>query len=60
MSGEATRAPLGGDETRSANRSWWDGEAEDYYAEHGAFLGDADFVWGPRVDRGAARPAAGA
>ncbi len=47
MSGEATRAPLGGDETRSANRSWWDGEAEDYYAEHGAFLGDADFVWGP-------------
>ena len=47
MSGEALRAPLGGDETRSANRSWWDGEADDYYAEHGAFLGDADFVWGP-------------
>ena len=22
-------------------------EADDYYAEHGAFLGDADFVWGP-------------
>jgi ubiquinone/menaquinone biosynthesis C-methylase UbiE len=47
MSGEATRVPLGGEETRSANRSWWDGEADDYYAEHGDFLGDADFVWGP-------------
>ena len=28
----------------AANRSWWDAEAEDYYAEHGAFLGDEDFV----------------
>ncbi len=34
-------------ETVSANRAWWDAEAEDYYAEHGAFLGDADFCWGP-------------
>ena len=34
-------------ETASANRSWWDAEADDYYAEHGAFLGDDDFVWGP-------------
>ncbi|MBD3783100.1 MAG: methyltransferase domain-containing protein [Micrococcales bacterium] len=34
-------------ETRAANRSWWDGEADDYHAEHGAFLGDAGFVWGP-------------
>ncbi len=34
-------------ETVRANRSWWDAEAADYYAEHGAFLGDADFVWGP-------------
>ncbi len=30
-----------------AQRSWWDAEAADYHAEHGAFLGDADFVWGP-------------
>ncbi len=30
-----------------ANRSWWDEEAEDYYAEHGAFLGDTDVTWGP-------------
>ena len=44
---EAARRPVGDDETRAANRSWWDGEAEDYYAEHGAFLGDAAFVWGP-------------
>src|SRR5690606_29047355 len=35
------------DETAAANRRWWDAEAEDYYAEHGSFLGDSDFVWGP-------------
>jgi SAM-dependent methyltransferase len=35
------------DETVRANRAWWDGEAVDYYAEHGSFLGDDDFVWGP-------------
>ena len=34
-------------ETVRANRSWWDGEAVEYYAEHGEFLGDDDFVWGP-------------
>jgi len=34
-------------ETARANRTWWDAEADDYYAEHGAFLGDNDFVWGP-------------
>jgi len=34
-------------ETARANRSWWDAEAQDYYAEHGAFLGDAELVWGP-------------
>jgi SAM-dependent methyltransferase len=34
-------------ETARANRSWWDLEADDYYREHGAFLGDDDFVWGP-------------
>ena len=28
-------------------RSWWDAEADGYYAEHGPFLGDDDFVWGP-------------
>jgi SAM-dependent methyltransferase len=35
------------DATLRANRRWWDGEADAYHAEHGAFLGDADFVWCP-------------
>jgi SAM-dependent methyltransferase len=34
-------------ETARANRTWWDDEADGYYAEHGSFLGDNDFVWGP-------------
>jgi len=42
-----TRREAGQPETVHANRAWWDGEAEDYYAEHGAFLGDADVTWGP-------------
>jgi SAM-dependent methyltransferase len=33
--------------TVRANRSWWDANADEYQAEHGAFLGDARFVWGP-------------
>jgi SAM-dependent methyltransferase len=32
---------------RAANRADWDEHADDYQAEHGAFLGDADLVWGP-------------
>ena len=44
---EAARRPVGAAETRAANRAWWDGEAEDYYADHGSFLGDTAFVWGP-------------
>jgi ubiquinone/menaquinone biosynthesis C-methylase UbiE len=35
------------DETRQANRAWWDLDADDYQDEHGAFLGDVDFVWCP-------------
>lgn len=42
-----TRGPLGADEAVRANRIWWDGDADSYQAEHGAFLGDADFVWCP-------------
>jgi SAM-dependent methyltransferase len=34
-------------ETTRANRTWWDLEADGYYDEHGTFLGDDDFVWGP-------------
>jgi SAM-dependent methyltransferase len=41
------RRQAGAAETAAANRAWWDAEAADYQAEHGAFLGDADFVWGP-------------
>lgn len=34
-------------EAEAANRADWDLEADDYQAEHGDFLGDARFVWGP-------------
>lgn len=44
---QVSRRQAGAEETAAANRSWWDAEAGDYYAEHGTFLGDADFVWGP-------------
>ena len=44
---QVSRRMAGAEETAAANRSWWDAEAGDYYAEHGAFLGDADFIWGP-------------
>jgi len=43
----ADRRAVDQPETAAANRSWWDGEAGAYYAEHGGFLGDSDFVWGP-------------
>jgi len=44
---QVTRRDAGPDETAAANRSWWDAEAGEYYAEHGSFLGDTEFVWGP-------------
>jgi SAM-dependent methyltransferase len=31
----------------AAARPWWDDNAAEYLAEHGRFLGDADFRWGP-------------
>jgi SAM-dependent methyltransferase len=34
-------------ETTAANRRWWDRSADAYQAEHGEFLGEADFVWCP-------------
>ncbi|MBV9593240.1 MAG: class I SAM-dependent methyltransferase [Actinobacteria bacterium] len=30
-----------------ANRRWWNSDADAYQAEHGQFLGAADFVWCP-------------
>jgi SAM-dependent methyltransferase len=38
---------VGADENRRASRRWWDGDADAYQAEHGDFLGSADFVWCP-------------
>lgn len=43
----ALRRLAGDDETRRANRGWWDGDADAYQAEHGAFLRDDGFVWCP-------------
>lgn len=42
-----TRRASGADTTVRANRRWWDGDADAYHDEHGAFLGVADFVWSP-------------
>ncbi|MFI6757712.1 class I SAM-dependent methyltransferase [Micromonospora sp. NPDC050417] len=42
-----TRRTVGDAETRRASRQWWDRDADDYQDEHGAFLGDVDFVWCP-------------
>lgn len=41
------RRPADARSTVQANRSWWDADADAYHAEHGEFLGDADFVWAP-------------
>jgi len=42
-----TRRSVGNAEARRANRRWWDGDADAYQADHGAFLGEVDFVWCP-------------
>jgi len=47
MTSTPASRPVGPQESARANRSWWDAEARDYYAEHGAFLGDADLLWCP-------------
>ncbi|MFD3802535.1 class I SAM-dependent methyltransferase [Streptomyces sp. NPDC058611] len=44
---EATRRDAGEAESSRAARGWWDRNADDYQNEHGAFLGDDRFVWGP-------------
>lgn len=41
------RRPASQAESRAANRSWWDDAAAGYQDEHGDFLGDVRFVWGP-------------
>ena len=41
------RREVTADDNRRASRSWWDGDADAYQAEHGGFLGEVDFVWCP-------------
>ncbi|MEU2391631.1 class I SAM-dependent methyltransferase [Streptomyces sp. NPDC007369] len=43
----ATRRDTDDAESSRASRTWWDRNADDYQREHGAFLGDDRFVWGP-------------
>ncbi|MFI6206661.1 class I SAM-dependent methyltransferase [Streptomyces sp. NPDC051041] len=44
---EATRRAADVAESARANRGWWDRNADEYQIEHGTFLGDDRFVWGP-------------
>ncbi|MFG3014572.1 class I SAM-dependent methyltransferase [Streptomyces cinerochromogenes] len=44
---EATRRDADVTESTRANRGWWDRNADEYQSEHGTFLGDDRFVWGP-------------
>lgn len=44
---EATRREAGETESSRASRGWWDRNADEYQSDHGAFLGDDRFVWGP-------------
>ena len=44
---EVARRAVSQRESVRAQRTWWDVAADDYLAEHGDFLGDARFVWGP-------------
>jgi SAM-dependent methyltransferase len=45
--GRATRRTATDAESVRANHEWWDSAADTYQAEHGGFLGDARFIWGP-------------
>ncbi len=45
------RRPVSERESRRANGPDWDRYADEYQATHGAFLGDAGFVWGPEGHR---------
>jgi SAM-dependent methyltransferase len=55
--------PVSAAASARANRFWWDSDADAYQAEHGDFLGDADFVWCPEglreADAGLLGPVAG-
>ncbi len=57
------RSVLSVDANRRASRHWWDVDADNYQEEHGAFLGDVDFIWCPEglreADAGLLGPVAG-
>jgi SAM-dependent methyltransferase len=57
------RRSISSEDIRRATRHWWDIDADKYQAEHGAFLGDVDFVWCPEglreADAGLLGPVAG-
>jgi SAM-dependent methyltransferase len=57
------RRVLSPQENRHASRHWWDIDADHYQAEHGDFLGEVEFVWGPEglreADAGLLGPVAG-
>ncbi len=44
---QATRRACGRRGEQPASRGWWDRNADEYQDEHGSFLGDDRFVWGP-------------
>jgi SAM-dependent methyltransferase len=41
------RRAISSSESAAASRSWWDQHADDYQHDHGEFLGDARWIWGP-------------
>ncbi|MGW2324625.1 class I SAM-dependent methyltransferase [Streptomyces sp. NPDC001700] len=43
----ATRRIADDTESSRASRGWWDRNADEYQEEHGTFLGDDRFIWGP-------------
>ncbi|MDA8369677.1 MAG: class I SAM-dependent methyltransferase [Nocardiopsaceae bacterium] len=51
-----SRRPADPDESARASRIWWESAADEYQAEHGAFLCDTGFIWGPEgLDEAQAR-----
>lgn len=44
---DATRRAADDTESSRASRGWWDRNADEYQDEHGDFLGDDRFIWGP-------------
>lgn len=41
------RRTVGAEESQRASRAWWDADADAYLAEHGAHIGEVDFLWCP-------------